>query len=978
MSFLCAKCVRGRRFLPPAFVSSLLFIPLLLTLVLAASPAWAQSSVPSPWTAQDIARPTPSGRTTYNAGVFTLAAGGADIANRSDSFHFVYQPLSGDTRIVARVDNLIPADPASKIGLMIRGSLTATAPHAFVYLNAVNRVAYGRRRTDNARMVTTTPTAAWSAPVWLSLTRTGSTVVAAVSADSRTWTTIGSDTITLGTTAYVGLAIVAHSSTSAAQADVSNVQLANGLPGTMADADIGGPAIAGTARYNAGVYTVTGNGDTLGSSDQFHYVYQPVSGDVDVSVRLASLSSANIAAKAGVMVRASLAANAAHAFSMMMGTLGAGMLDRTATGGTTEFITGGSAAAPVWLRVVRSGSRLEAYRSPNGTTWSLMASQTIAMGTTVYVGLAVTSHSSTDTATAAFDNFVVANVVAPTPNQPPTVTLTSPANGASAVAPGSWTLSANAADPEGRLARVDFLVNGQLVASDTAAPFTATWSNVPAGSYAVTAVAVDQDGGQATSAAATVVVSAPNQPPTVSLTSPAANSTATAPATLTVTAAASDPEGRLARVEFFANGQRFSTVTTAPYTTTWSGVATGNYTLTAVATDDAGLQATSSSVAVTVTPALPPTLQDLDIGAPTTSGSVRYSSGTYTVAGAGLDIIGTSDQFHFVYQPLTGDVDVSVRVASFVANNMAARAGLMVRESLNGNSAHAFSMVMSALGSGMMIRSATGASIDCFNNGTANAPIWLRLVRSGARFDAYRSTDGTAWTLMSTQYVTMAPTVYVGMAVTSRNATEIATAAFDHYQVASAPVVPPTNQAPAVTLLTPLNGSTAVAPAAWTVAASASDPEGRLARVEFYVNGQLLGSRTASPFSLAWTGVTAGTYAVLAVAYDQDGASTSSTAAVVRVTAPVVTQRLVTFTASPDHDFGLTSYRLNVYAGADTGLATTLVSYDVGKPTPDATRTITVDGTNVIAALPPGNYLATMSAVGPGGSTPSAPYAFTR
>ncbi len=118
MSFLCAKCVRGRRFLPPAFVSFLLFIPLLLILALAASPAWGQSSVPSPWTAQDIARPTPAGRTTHNAGVFTLAAGGADIANRSDSFHFVYQPLSGDTRIVASI-----VAPSATTG-------TSSLPHA--------------------------------------------------------------------------------------------------------------------------------------------------------------------------------------------------------------------------------------------------------------------------------------------------------------------------------------------------------------------------------------------------------------------------------------------------------------------------------------------------------------------------------------------------------------------------------------------------------------------------------------------------------------------------------------------------------------------------------------------------------------------------------------------------------------------------------------------------------------------------------
>jgi len=92
-------------------------------------------------------------------------------------------------------------------------------------------------------------------------------------------------------------------------------------------------------------------------------------------------------------------------------------------------------------------------------------------------------------------------------NKPPTVTLTSPASGSTATAPASLTLSATASDPEGRLARVDFYNGTSLLQSDTTAPYSFSWSSVPAGTYAVKAVAYDADGGSASSPVATITVS---------------------------------------------------------------------------------------------------------------------------------------------------------------------------------------------------------------------------------------------------------------------------------------------------------------------------------------------------------------------------------------------------------------------------------------------------------------------------------------
>jgi hypothetical protein len=86
------------------------------------------------------------------------------------------------------------------------------------------------------------------------------------------------------------------------------------------------------------------------------------------------------------------------------------------------------------------------------------------------------------------------------------------------------------------------------------------------------------------------------------------------------------------------------------------------------------------------------------------------------------------------------------------------------------------------------------------------------------------------------------------------------------------------------------------------------------------------------------------------------------------------------FTASADHATNVTSYRLSVYtAGSNTATATPVATSDLGKPTPAANNDITVDRAAFFSALAPGSYVAVVTAIGPGGQTPSSPpVAFTR
>ncbi|MFJ7244672.1 glycoside hydrolase family 48 protein [Kitasatospora sp. NPDC098652] len=122
----------------------------------------------------------------------------------------------------------------------------------------------------------------------------------------------------------------------------------------------------------------------------------------------------------------------------------------------------------------------------------------------------------------------------------------------------------------------------------------------------------------------------PNQPPTVSLTSPAAGTTFTPGSTVPLAATAADADGTVAKVDFYAStgpgdNSPVGTATTAPYTLNWANVPAGDYSLTAVATDNLGATTTSAPVAVKV--AGPSLLVN-----PSTLAVQQGSSGAFTVA----------------------------------------------------------------------------------------------------------------------------------------------------------------------------------------------------------------------------------------------------------------------------------------------------------------------------------------------------------
>jgi len=837
--------------------------------------------VPAPWLAVDVGGPSPAGTSSLVQGVLTVNVGGKGIAGNNDQFRFVYQQVAGDVAVTARVDSIANADPMSSTGVMIRSSLAANAAHGSALASSGSGL-YFQRRLKSSGKSSRTYGAATASPQWLKAVRIGSTVTAYSSVDGTTWTTMGSATLPLGSTAYVGVATTSDLAGVATTAQLSNATVAPlSLPSPQQGQDIGSPAIGGSVQYVLGSYTITAAGSGIGAnSDQFYYVYQPLQGDVDVIARVASLSGST--AKVGVMVSETLGGASRFASAFMTAGQGYAFDRRLDTTGTVHT-AGQAGAAPGWIRLVRSGSQFQAFSSTDGQTWTLIGTDTVPFVlSSVYVGIAVTSSNATATSTAVVDNLTI---IQPNqaPNQPPSVTLTAPSNGATYTAPASMTVSANASDPEGQLTKVEFYSGASLIGTATASPYSMTWSSVPAGSYSVTAVAYDAAGNKTTSSAAGVTVSAPvNQPPTVTLTSPASGATYTAPASMTVSANASDPEGQLTKVEFYSGASLIGTATASPYSMTWSSVAAGSYSVTAVAYDGAGNKTTSSAANVTVSTA---SNQN-----PTVSLATPVNGATFTAPAS------------IVLNANASDPESRMARVEFYSG-----ATLLATDT-----ASPYSFTWNSVAAGTY--SITAKAFDLDGGSATSAAVTITV-----------------------------------------NA----------------------NQPPTASVTSPSTGATFTAPASITITASASDPEGQLTKVEFYSGATLIGTATASPYTMTWSSVAAGTYSLTAKAYDAAGNTKTSTAVSVTVSAAGPTNAV--FTASTDHATLVTSYRLDVFAsGANPNTATPIATSDLGKPTPDGTNTITVNRATFFSSLAPGSYVATVSAIGSGGQSRSASSTFTR
>jgi uncharacterized repeat protein (TIGR01451 family) len=261
--------------------------------------------------------------------------------------------------------------------------------------------------------LTATPGSAKVSLNWSTVTGAASYNVKRSTLSGGPYTTIKSgatstsyqDNSAINGTAYYYVVSAIKSGVEGPNSSPASAAPTGGLSNPWNTKDIGSVAATGGAGYNSGTFTISGSGvDIWGTADEFRYVYQTASGDCTIVARVVNMQNTDPSAKAGVMIRETLNSNSTEACVLL--TPGSGMIaqTRTTTGGSTASMTIAGKTAPYWLKGVRSGSTFSGYYSSNGTAWTLIGSQTITMGTSVYIGLGVSSHNDGVLCTATFDN----------------------------------------------------------------------------------------------------------------------------------------------------------------------------------------------------------------------------------------------------------------------------------------------------------------------------------------------------------------------------------------------------------------------------------------------------------------------------------------------------------------------------------------------------------------------------------------------
>ena len=189
------------------------------------------------------------------------------------------------------------------------------------------------------------------------------------------------------------------------------------------------------------------------------------------------------------------------------------------------------------------------------------------------------------------------------------------------------------------------------------------------------------------------------------------------------------------------------------------------------------------TITVSYTPSsqLPAPWVNQDVGAVGVAGTATYAAGLFQVTGSGANIAGTADGFQFVYQPMSGDGQIVARITGVQNTTANSKGGIMIRESLAANSSNVAMVLTGGNRFQFQVRSATGATTSIWS-GTQTPPHWVKLVRSGNTFTAYRSSNGVTWTLYAASPVTvpMSANVYVGLVMSSNNNTVLGTATLDN------------------------------------------------------------------------------------------------------------------------------------------------------------------------------------------------------
>lgn len=194
-----------------------------------ASPGVGANSnwVPSPWVSQNIGSIGVIGNASYYGSQFTVNAAGDDIGEKTDSFHFVNQPLKDDGDVTAHIISIASTNLLAKAGVMLRENLLANGRFAMMSVSPATGVAFIRRLTAGTpAKLTTKPDI--QGPCWLKIGRVGNKVTGSVSLDGQKWDVVGTETFQWPATIRMGLAFTGHDDQTLGRAVFGSVNIGYG------------------------------------------------------------------------------------------------------------------------------------------------------------------------------------------------------------------------------------------------------------------------------------------------------------------------------------------------------------------------------------------------------------------------------------------------------------------------------------------------------------------------------------------------------------------------------------------------------------------------------------------------------------------------------------------------------------------------------------------------------------------------------
>lgn len=371
--------------------------------------------------------------------------------------------------------------------------------------------------------------------------------------------------------------------------------------------------------------------------------------------------------------------------------------------------------------------------------------------------------------------------------------------------------------------------------------------------------------------------------PVVTLTAPSNNAVYAAPAAVTLNATATDADGSITSVKFYNNGVLVKTDSSSPYSFALTNLAAGNYAFIAKATDNKGLSANSSSVAITVSainkaPAI-------SITSPATN-AVYPAPATFTLNATATDADGSITKVQFYNGGTLLKTD-STSPYSYTLTNVATGKYLYSAKATDNK--------------GLSTASATigvtvGTSTNKFPVVSLSAPVNNAFYTAPANFTLNANASDADGSITKVQFynngvllntdstspysyslTNMAAGTYSIIAKATDNKGATSNSASTTVIISAA-----VNKAPVVTLKGP-NNNELVSPATVTLQANATDVDGTISKVEFYDGGTLLATDITSPYSYTVNNVSAGNHLYVAKATDNKGLAGSSSSLAVTV-----------------------------------------------------------------------------------------------